>query len=150
MTREWETAVRQGDLATLTRLIEAGADVNAKDQHGQTGLMVAAHKGHADLVRLLLNHGADLDHTAKFHLSALMLAVLNGRTEIVRALVDSGADRSIRGSGAPGFYEKTALELAIDQQRPDLIAALQPTNCRISRPRFSAPACSSTRLRMLA
>ena len=114
LTREWETAVQQGDLATLTRLIEAGADVNAKDQHGQTGLMVAAHKGHADL-----------DHTAKFHLSALMLAVLNGRTEIVRALVDSGADRSIRGSGAPGFYEKTALELAIDQQRPDLIAALK-------------------------
>ena len=125
MTREWEHAVRQGNLATLTRLIEAGADVNAKDQHGQTGLMVAAHKGHTDLVRLLLNHGADLDHTAKFHLSALMLAVLSGRTEIVRALVDSGADRSIRGSGAPGFYEKTALELAIDQQRPDLIAALQ-------------------------
>ena len=125
MTREWENAVRQGDLPTLTRLIEAGADVDAKDQHGQTGLMVAAHDGRVDLVRLLLDHGADPDHTAKFRLSALMLAVIHGRTEIVRALVDAGADRSIRGSGAPGFYEKTALELAIDQQRPDLIAALQ-------------------------
>lgn len=125
MTREWENAVRQGDLATLTRLLVAGADVNAKDQHGQTGLMVGAHHGHVDLVRLLVDHGADLDHTAKFHLSALMLAVINGHTEVVRALVDAGADRSIRGGGAPGFYEKTALDLATDHARRDLIAALQ-------------------------
>ena len=125
VTREWENAVRQGDLATLMRLIEAGSDVDAKDQHGQTGLMVAARDGRLDLVRLLLSHGADLDHTAKFHLSALMLAVINGRTEIVQALVEAGADRSIRGSGAPGFHEKTALDLATGALRPDLISALQ-------------------------
>ena len=125
MTRDWEDAVRRGDLATLTRLIQTGADIDAKDQHGQTGLMVAAHDGRVDLVRLLLGHGAELDHTAKFHLSALMLAVINGHTEIVGALVEAGADRSIRGSGAPGFHEKTALDLAVDQQRPDLVSALQ-------------------------
>ena len=131
MTREWGNAVRQGDLATLTRLIETGADVDAKDQHGQTGLMVAAHKGHVDLVRLLLSNGAGLDHTAKFHLSALMLAVIYGHTEIVRALVEAGANRSLRGSGAPGFYDKTALDLAMDQERPDLISALRAADLRI-------------------
>lgn len=116
MTLEWENAVREEDLATLTRFVEAGADINTKDQHGQAGLVVAAHKGHVDLVRLLLSNAAELDHTAKFHLSALMLVEIAGRTEIVRALVDAGADRSIPGSGAPGFYEKTALDLATGQQ----------------------------------
>jgi hypothetical protein len=27
-------------------------------------------------------------------------------------LVDAGADQSVRGKGAPGFFNKTALELA--------------------------------------
>jgi hypothetical protein len=33
MTREWEDAVRWGSLADLTRLADAGADVNALDSH---------------------------------------------------------------------------------------------------------------------
>ena len=123
--REWERAIQQGDLATMTRLIEAGEDINAKDRHGQTALMVAARDGRIEAVRTLLRHGAELDHTAKYHLTALMLAVINGRTEIVRALVDAGADRSARGSGAPGFHEKTALDLARGRERPDLVAAIQ-------------------------
>lgn len=125
MTQEWETAIRQGDLVRVTRLLEAGADVDAKDQHGQTALMIAARDGRVEIVRTLLLHRAELDHTAKYHLTALMLAVINGRTEIVRALVGAGADRSVRGSGAPGFYEKTALDLARGRERPDLMAALQ-------------------------
>ena len=125
VTQEWEEAVRQGDSVTLARLIEAGADVDAKNQHGQTGLMLSARDGRLDVVRLLVDHGADLDQTAKFHLSALMLAVINGRTEIVRLLVDAGADRSILGSGAPGFHEKTALDLAKALQGQDLVSVLQ-------------------------
>ena len=125
MTQEWENAVRQGDSATLARLIEAGADLDAKNQHGQTGLMLSARDGRLDVVCLLIDHGADLDHTAKFHLSALMLSVINGRTEIVQLLVDAGADRSLRGSGAPGFHEKTALDLAMALQGQEFVSALQ-------------------------
>ena len=44
---------------------------------------------------------------------ALMLAAINGRTEVVRILVDTGADLGLRGTGAPGFAGKTALDLAI-------------------------------------
>ena len=109
----------------MTRLIEAGEDIDAKDRHDQTALMVAARDGHSEVVGMLLRHGAALDHTAKYHLTALMLAVINGRTEIVRALVDAGADRSARGTGAPGFHEKTALDLATGREHPDLVAALR-------------------------
>jgi ankyrin repeat protein len=40
-------------------LIEAGADVNKRCEHGRTALHMAAAWGHADVARLLLKNGAD-------------------------------------------------------------------------------------------
>src|ERR1700752_420748 len=52
-------AVRKGDLATVTSLLDNGADVNAKFRYGATALFKAAERGHADIVKLLLARGAD-------------------------------------------------------------------------------------------
>jgi len=125
VTSEWERAVRTGDRDSLRRLHVAGADVNARDQYGQTGLMIAAREGRPEIVRALLEAGAALDHTAKDRLSAVMLAVLNGHAEIVQLLTEAGADLTIQGSGAPGFAGKTALDLAEAQERADLTAILR-------------------------
>ena len=40
-------------------LIEAGADVNKRCEHGRTALHMAAAWGHADVAQLLLENGAD-------------------------------------------------------------------------------------------
>jgi ankyrin repeat protein len=125
MTPEWKAAVAAEDTARLAALLEAGADINARDEHGQTALMIAARDGRTSAVRWLIEHGADLNHTAKFHLSALMLAVINGRDAIVGLLADAGADRTIRGTGAPGFADKTALDLAEAANRTIMIALLR-------------------------
>lgn len=125
MEREWQEAAQNGDGTALRRLIAAGADVDSLNRHGQTALMLAAREGHTEAVRLLLEAGAALDHTAKYHLSALMLAVINDRHEIVELLVAAGADTRIRGSGAPGFAGKTALDLAKDLERTVSIALLR-------------------------
>jgi ankyrin repeat protein len=109
---QWDHAARAGDVATLSRMVRAGHDINALDGHGQTALMRAAHAGRLDAVKWLIAHGADLDRTAKFHLSALMLAVVAGRPQVARALVAAGADTTITGTGAPGFDGKTAADLA--------------------------------------
>jgi ankyrin repeat protein len=116
MKRAWLQAVRAGDLDALERMAAAGLDVNARDQHGQTALMLGARHGRDDVVGWLVARGADLDYTAKFGQSALMLAVLGGHATTVRILVDAGADRTLRGTGAPGFAGKTALDLACDEQ----------------------------------
>ena len=113
MTLEWEDAVRRGSIDELQRLLSAGADINARDRHGQTALMLAAVKGDTQVVGWLVEHGAALDHTGKYGLSALMLAVLNRHADIVRILADAGANLGLRGTGAPGFAEKTALDLAV-------------------------------------
>jgi ankyrin repeat protein len=130
MTPEWKTAIKAGDVSTLQALLDAGADVNARDEHNQTGLMIAARDGHTPVVRWLVAQGADLDHTAKYNLSALMLAVINGRDAIVGILADAGADRSIQGSGAPGFAGKTALDIAEAGNRVIMVALLRDANVR--------------------
>jgi hypothetical protein len=125
VTPEWKAAIDADDAEALTRLAEAGADMDASDQHGQTGVMIAARDGRTRAVRRLVELGADLDHTAKFHLSALMLAVINGRDAIVGILLDGGADATIRGSGAPGFDGKTALDIAAAADRVIMVALLR-------------------------
>jgi len=124
VTTEWKDAIKDGNLARLDVLAGDGADIDAFDDHGQTGLMIAARDGRTPVVRWFVEHGADLNHTAKFHLSALMLAVINGRDAIVGILVDAGADRAIRGSGAPGFEGKTALDIARAGNRDIMVALL--------------------------
>jgi len=124
MVQAWEDAVRRGDVEALRRLIAAGQDVNARDAHGQTALMIAAQQGQAGVVSWLVEHGAELNHTAKYGLSALMLAVIRGDAQIVATLVNAGADLTLRGTGAPGFAGKTALELALAQGLTDIADVL--------------------------
>ena len=125
MNAAWEHAVLSDDRETVRALLRSGVDVNARDRYGQTGLMLAAHRGHAATVDVLIQHGAELDVTAKYSLSALMLAVIGGHADIARMLVRAGADRGLQGSGAPGFADKTAYDLAVARGMRELYEELR-------------------------
>ena len=122
----WYDAIERGDAVVVRDLLHRGADADARDRYGQTGLMLAAHAGHRDVVATLIEHGANLNVTAKFGLSALMLAVVAGHEEIARLLARAGADLSLKGTGAPGFANKTVRDLAIARGMPELSAELKP------------------------
>jgi ankyrin repeat protein len=125
MKVEWRDAAVRGNVEALERLLEQGVDVDARDQYGQTALMLAAFHGHTPAVRVLAARGADLNWRAKYNLTALMLAAIGNHAEVVRALLDAGADSSVEGSGAPGFHGKTALELAEAQGNGDVVSVLR-------------------------
>ncbi len=110
MNKEWKAATMQGDLEKVRSLLNDGVDINAKDEHGQTALMNAAHAGQLELLRLLIERGANLNVTAKYNLSALMLALIAGHTEVCWLLIEAGADLSLRSTYGSG--EQTALSLA--------------------------------------
>lgn len=126
MNTTWQNAVTTGHLDAVRELLQLGADVDARDRYGQTALMLAAQRGHRAVVETLIAHGADLNVTAKFGLSALMLAIIAGHVEIARLLGRAGSDLSIRGTGAPGFADKTAHDLAAERGMRELSEELKP------------------------
>lgn len=125
MNATWERAIRRGDVQAVRDLLRSGTDVNARDRHGQTALMLAAHHGHGEIAAILVEAGADLDVAAKHNLTALMLAIVAGHAAVARVLVQAGADLDVRGTGAPGFAGKTAYDLAVARGMTELYAGLR-------------------------
>jgi ankyrin repeat protein len=98
-------AAQRGDLDAVTRLVEAGADVNTPHGDGMTALHWAAEAGDSvhyagasgdpEAVDLLVRHGADVEaREAVWGQTPLVFASSAGRLETVRALIDAGGDLS--------------------------------------------------------
>jgi hypothetical protein len=75
----------------MQALISRGADVNAKDQLGNTPLMSAVSSRKVEAVRLLLDHGADLNTRNQDGETALTLSVISWQQDIVAELTRRGA-----------------------------------------------------------
>jgi hypothetical protein len=83
----WE-AVRRGDLAATTALLDQGADVNARFRYGTTALFKAAERGHVEIVKLLLARGADASVKDTFYGATAMSWALDGNhLEVVDVLL---------------------------------------------------------------
>lgn len=81
-------AVRKGDLAAVTTLLDQGADVNAKFRYGATALFKAAERGHTEIVKLLLARGADVTVKDTFYgATAMTWALDNDHVDVVTAIL---------------------------------------------------------------
>jgi hypothetical protein len=104
-----------GDTPLLTKLIDRGADVDARvpdarlDMRGRTPLMLAASSDRIpiDTVKMLLARGADINMLGPEGETALDLAARNGHTIIVDALLAAGA-KTGRGFPTAGVTPKPA------------------------------------------
>ena len=95
-----------GDAMVVQKLIEYGADVNAKDTKQKTPLHLASKTEHYpnsfynpdffSVHQLLLEHGADVDARAVDGSTPLCHASFIQNPEVVRLLLDHGADVNAR------------------------------------------------------
>jgi hypothetical protein len=84
-------AAEQGDLQEVTKILNAGANVNAIIEGDGTPLIGAARKGNVHVVSLLLTRGADPNLASPGDGNPLIMAAREGQEEVVWHLLDRGA-----------------------------------------------------------
>jgi Ankyrin repeats (3 copies) len=86
-------AADKGDLAGVQQLLSAKADVNARDQGGETALIHACRNPRANpaLVKALLAAGADPNIRSRNDYTALGWATARGNPDVARLLRHAGA-----------------------------------------------------------
>lgn len=110
-------AVRKGDAAAVTSLLDRGAEVNAKFRYGTTALFKAAERGHTEVARILLEHGADVSVKDTFYGATAMTWALDGKhAEVVRLLLekDAGAVDDVLMTGTRESNE-ALVKMALDR-----------------------------------
>lgn len=88
-------AVESGDIGEVSRLLQAGANVNTTDSVRQTPLSIACNTGNLEIVRILIESGAAVDDGVdknSVHMTPLMHAAASGHAEIIKLLLDNGAE----------------------------------------------------------
>ena len=86
------TCAEKGHLDVARAVIEAGADVNAKDNEGLTPLYMCALGGHLEVARALIEAGADVNAKKDNGVTPLHMCAYTGHLEVSRALIEKGAD----------------------------------------------------------
>ena len=102
---------RKNDLNKIQKYIDAGMDINAKDDNGCTALINAICYSNEDTVKRMINAGADVNAKNRYGRTALMYAVWYSHIPneaIVKLLIDADADVNAKNND-----EQTALMLAV-------------------------------------
>lgn len=103
LNRELYEAALDADLAGISELLQAGADVNASVDGDGSPLIGAVRSGRAAAVTLLLDRGANPDLGVDRDGSPLIVAAQSGRIDMVRLLISRGANPNVgvEGDGSP-------------------------------------------------
>lgn len=115
----WQASA-EGALAATREALEEGANVHARNDDGNTALMLAAFFGHEDVVKLLLEHGAEVNARNPEGRTPLMFAATFDSPDTVELLLADGAAVDVRDN-----QEKfTALMFAASEGHLDAVKLL--------------------------
>ncbi|KAI0226877.1 Transient receptor potential cation channel subfamily A member basal [Lamellibrachia satsuma] len=112
-------AASNGHSMTALALIEAKANVAAKNRAFWTPLHCAADKGNSEVVKVLLEAGAPLDTSDRNKETPLMVACSRGHVSVVNMLIQKGANVALKDR-----KDMNCLDLAIKKGHQDVALAL--------------------------
>ncbi len=112
-------AARYSDIETVKSELVNGADINAKNNNGDSALIWACANVCTEIVELLLVNGADVNTKDRNYRSALMWATNHGHTKIVEMLLAKGADVN-----AKDVNDETALMWATNHGHTKIVELL--------------------------
>ena len=100
-------AAMNGHTETVKKLVEMGADVNARQKDGWTALHLAAKNGWEDTVETLVKLGIDVNAKNDVDMTALHYAAWDATIETCKKLMELGVDVGHKAKG-----KLSALDLA--------------------------------------
>ncbi|TMW69733.1 hypothetical protein Poli38472_001889 [Pythium oligandrum] len=109
-------AAEDGDEELAKDLLNGGVDVEAKNENGESALLLASKNENADVVKVLLNEGkAKVNTHDKYKRTALHWAVYNDDLEVVTLLLAAKVrvNVAVRDVDYPNDWEKYRLYLPI-------------------------------------
>lgn len=83
------SATRTDDLKRIKELIKFGADINYKNNRGETPLNIAASMEYLDIVKYFIKKGADVNIVDNQGDNALMMPAINNNITIVSELINA-------------------------------------------------------------
>ncbi len=86
-------------------LINAGANLDIKDNYGDTAVIKAAMHSNTEIAKLLVENNANLDLQDNFGYTAIIYAVQRRNIDIVKALIEKGANLDIKNSAGRTVIE---------------------------------------------
>lgn len=102
-------AIMSGNPECVRLLVEAGADIHARDWHGGTPLMIAAAKGKPEIIEYLLSKGANPNIVDSRGYTLLHYAAEGGGYAAVPLLLNKGMKIEARDK-----YERTPLMITVE------------------------------------
>lgn len=112
------------DIAEAHRLIDGGADINAKTDNGSTALHFASLNGCDDLAATLIAIGADVNAENKDGATPLFFAINGSQVDIGVALILFGADlHHFANDGRTPLFQATLLYGENSEMVKRLVAA---------------------------
>ena len=112
-------AAMAGDAPRLRELLAQLPDVDARDNLGNTALMLAVSAGQTDAVEALLAAGADLEKRDSVGRTAIVAAAGCGHVQVVRLLLARGAKLDARDC-----LKGTVLHAAVRGDRQEVVRVL--------------------------
>lgn len=95
-TLELHSAVARGDERAVAGLIAEGVAVDARNERGETALLIAVQHAHTTIALALMRAGADINAQAANRDSPFLLAGARGRTAMLEAMLSKGPDYALR------------------------------------------------------